>query len=194
MLTEKGMLKRLRGEELRSIGNRGFVLIKLKDRDRLQYLTLARENQQIAIATNGGRILRFPINDEQIPAMGRNAQGNQALRLRRGEKLVGCATLSENKNLLLVTELGYGKQMDANTIRLSKRGDIGTQAISFSNKQDRLAKMLVAPSGKEAIITTNTEQRLSLAIDDVEVLPRDSQGVKVVKLKPEETVSSIYLT
>ncbi|VEP13289.1 DNA topoisomerase 4 subunit A [Hyella patelloides LEGE 07179] len=193
LLTEKGILKRLKGSELQSIGNRGLVLIKLKDRDRLKYLNLVRENQEIAIATNGGRILRFPVNNEQIPVMGRNAQGNQALRLRYGEELVSCVTLSDRDNLLLITELGYGKQLDVNAIRLAKRGDIGTQAINFNNKEDRLASVTVAKAGKDAIITTNTDRRLSLAINDVEVLPRDSQGTKIVKLKSEETINNIYL-
>lgn len=193
LLSENGMLKRLRGSDIREIGNRGLVLIKLKDQDRLKYLTLAQENQDLAIATNGGRILRFPINDEQIPVMGRNAQGNQALRLRYGEKLVGCVTLNQTDNLLLLTELGYGKQLEINNLRLAKRGDIGTQAISFNDKEDRLASVIVAQPGSEAIVTTNHDRRLSLAIDDVELLPRDSQGIKVVKLKSQETVCNLYL-
>jgi DNA gyrase subunit A len=193
MLTEKGILKRLKSAELESIGNRGLVLIKLKDQDRLKYLTIADKEREIAIATNGGRILRFPIDDEQIPTMGRNAQGNQALRLRYGETLVGCTTLNSKDKLLLVTELGYGKQLDVSNIRLAKRGDIGTQAISFESKEDRLVSIVVAQSRKEGIITTNTDRRISIAIDDVEVLPRDSTGMKIVKLKSEETVSHLYL-
>jgi DNA gyrase subunit A len=193
LLTEKGMLKRLKGLELQGIGNRGLVLIKLKEQDRLKYLTLAQENQELMIATNGGRILRFPIDEAQIPAMGRNAQGNQALRLRYGEELVGCVALNEPERVLLVTELGYGKQLELNQIRLAKRGDIGTQAISFSNKEDRLASLIVAQPEREAIVTTNTEKRLSLAIDEVETLPRESQGSKIVKLKSDETISGVYL-
>ena len=193
MLTEKGILKRLKSAELESIGNRGLVLIKLKDQDHLKYLTIADKERELAIATNGGRILRFPIDDEQVPTMGRNAQGNQALRLRYGETLVGCMAIDSKDKLLLVTELGYGKQLDVSNIRLAKRGDIGTQAISFENKEDRLISMIVAQSGKEGIITTNTDRRISIAIDDVEVLPRDSTGTKIIKLKSEETVSHLYL-
>ena len=193
MLTEKGILKRLKSAELESIGNRGLVLIKLKDQDRLKYLTIADKERELAIATNGGRILRFPIDDEQVPTMGRNAQGNQALRLRYGETLIGCTTLNSKDKLLLVTELGYGKQLDVSNIRLAKRGDIGTQAISFESKEDRLVSIIVAQSGKEGIITTNTDRRISIAIDDIEVLPRDSTGMKIVKLKSEETVSHFYL-
>ena len=132
LLSEQGMLKRLKGSELDGLGNRGLVLMKLKDKDRLRDLKLVQADQELVIATNGGRMLRFPINDQQIPIMGRNAKGNQALRLRYGEKIIGCVALAEESNLLLVTELGYGKQLEIGNIRLSKRGDIGTQAINLS--------------------------------------------------------------
>ena len=193
LLTEKGVLKRLKGSELESIGNRGLVLIKLKDKDRLKYVSLAYPNQELAIATNGGRILRFPIDDQQIPSMGRNAQGNQALRLRYEETLVGCVSVNKKDNLLLVTKSGYGKQLEINNIRLAKRGDIGTQAINFADKEDRLTSVTIAQPEKEAIITTSLDRRLPLAIDDVEVLPRDSQGTKIIKLKAEETISQVYI-
>ena len=193
LLTEKGILKRLKGEELRSIGNRGLVLLKLKEQDRLKYLTLAQKERELAIATNGGRIIRLPINDEQIPVMGRNARGNQALRLRYGEEIVSCVTLNTKDKLLLITKLGYAKQLEANRIRLAKRGDIGTQAINFKDKKDRLASVVVAEAGKEAIVTTDTEKRISLLVDEIETLPRDSHGTKAFKLRSEETVENIYL-
>ena len=193
LLSQQGMLKRLSGAEIRAIGNRGFVLIKLKEKDRLAYLNLAQPGQELAIATNGGRILRFPIDDEQIPQMGRNAQGHQALRLRYGEKIVGCTTATPQDKILLLTKLGYGKQLDINAIRLAKRGDIGTQALGFNNKQDRLAAMMVAKSGLEGIVTTSENNRIPLSIDAVAELSRESKGNKVLKLNDNETVTKFYL-
>ena len=193
LLTQQGMLKRLNGEEIRTIGNRGFVLIKLKEKDRLAYLTLAQAGQELAIATNGGRMLRFPINDEQIPQMGRNAQGYQALRLRYGEEIVGCTTATGQDKLLLLTKLGYGKQLDINAIRLAKRGDIGTQALGFHNKQDRLASMALAQPAVEGIVTTSEDNRITLSMDAVEELSRESKGNRVLKLNANETITRLYL-
>ena len=193
LLTEQGMLKRLKGEEIRAIGNRGFVLIKLREKDRLAYFTLAQEGQELAIATTGGRMLRFPIDDEQIPAMGRNAQGNQAVKLRHREKIVGCTAARSKNKLLFLTQQGYGKQLDIKALRLSKKGDIGTQAMSFNNKEDRLAAMTVARKGKEGIVTTSEDRRLILSMDAVPDLPRESKGNKVLKLQSGETASKLYL-
>ncbi len=192
LLSEQGMLKRLKGSELDGLGNRGLVLMKLKDKDRLRDLKLVQADQELIIATNGGRMLRFPINDQQIPIMGRNAKGNQALRLRFGEKIIGCVTLTDQSNLLLVTELGYGKQLEIGNIRLSKRGDIGTQAINFNNKQDRLAAIMLSDSAPEAIATTTNDRRIPIVVSSVGIMPRDSKGSKVAKLDSGEIISAIY--
>lgn len=193
LLTEKGIIKRIKATELDSLGNRGLVLIKLKEQDRLRYLCFAQEDEQIAIATTGGRILRFPVNDRQIPVMGRNAQGNQALRLRYGEELAGCVTFKAKNNLLLVSQLGYGKCLPVNELRVANRGDLGTQVMQFTNKNDHLATMILAKTKAETIITTDTEKRFLLPIADFPVVGKNDPGKKLVKLKGEEKVVEVYL-
>ncbi len=191
LLTEKGIIKRISASELDGIGNRGLVLIKLKEQDRLKYVTFATEDQEIAIATSGGRILRLPVNDEQIPIMGRNAQGNQGLRLRYGETLVGCVSTNNQDNLLLVSQLGYARSLPINGLRLSRRGDIGTQGIQFSTKQDNLAQMLIAKPKLKIILTTSFNNQLIVSIDDILLQEKDSQGSKIVNIQPEEIIVSI---
>ncbi|MDJ0746932.1 MAG: DNA topoisomerase 4 subunit A [Xenococcaceae cyanobacterium MO_167.B27] len=191
LLTEKGIIKRLPISELDAIGNRGLVLIKLKEQDRLKYVTITSEEQEIAIATSGGRILRLPVNDAQIPIMGRNAQGNQCLRLRYGETLVGCVSAKNQNNLLLVSQLGYAKSLPLNTLRMSRRGEIGTQAIQFSSKQDNLVRMLLAKPTSNILLTTSTGNKLIVPVNDIPVEPKDSQGNKLGKLKSPETVVSV---
>ena len=193
LLTEKGIIKRLKATELDNLGNRGLVLIKLKEQDRLRYVCFAREDEQIAIATTGGRILRFPINDRQIPIMGRNARGNQASRLRYGEELAGCVICNSSDRLLLVSQLGYAKCLPLTELRLANRGDIGTQAMHFTSKEDNLATMTLAKAKAEAILTTDTAKRLILPVDSVPVEDKNSIGEKIVKLRGEEKIVDIYL-
>ena len=193
LLTEKGIIKRVKAAELNQIGNRGLVLIKLKEHDRLRYVCFTQEDEQIAIATTGGRILRFPINDRQIPVMGRNAQGNQASRLRYGEAVAGFVVGNSQENLVLVSQLGYGKSFPLNDLRLANRGDLGTQAMQFTNKEDNLAIMITAKVQATAILTTDREKRLILPINSVPVEGRNGTGKKLVKLKEEEKIVDIYL-
>ena len=193
LLTAKGVVKRLAISELENLGNRGFVLIKLKEQDYLQYVGFNQEDGQIAIATSTGRILRLPVDELNIPTMGRNAQGNQAIKLRSGETIVGCANVTENKNMLLVTQLGYSKQFPVNTARLCKRGDMGTSAIPFTNKQDYLAAAILAQPESEVILTTNTGKRLVQELDKIEVLGKDRKPQKIAKLESNEAIVNIYL-
>jgi DNA gyrase subunit A len=187
-LTEKGKIKRSPVSELEGLGNRGLALVKLKEDDRLSYVCLAQEKQDLAIATTGGRILRFAIDDAQIPLMGRSAQGNQILRLRYGENLAGCVAIAPNGNLLLVSMQGYGKRLPISSLRLAKLGDIGTQAMHFTSKTDNLAAMVAARSGTNIILLTNSDRCVSISVDSVVMGSKDSTGDRVAKLKSEEAI------
>ena len=191
LLTQQGRIKRLPMSELSSLTNRGLVLIKLKQ-DRLKFVGSASAGQEVAIATTGGRILRFPVDDEQLAVMGRSAQGNQALRLRYGEELTGCVCLSAEQNLLLVTRLGYGKRLPVNALRLANRGDIGTGALQFTGKTDHLAGMILAQPGTQAVLSTSADRRMSVPVESVAFWGKDGAGDRLVKLKQDEQVEEVY--
>lgn len=192
LLTEKGIIKRLKASELNNLSNRGLLLIKLKEQDSLKYVSFTREDEEIAIATTGGRILRFLVNDEQLPVMGRSAQGNPALRLRYGEELAGCATFKHDENLLLISQFGYGKRIPVSTIRLANRGDIGTQGMQFNDKTDNLAGMIVAQAGASVVLTTTADRRIVLSVEQVPFWGKDGVGERVAKLNQEEKIVGIY--
>jgi DNA gyrase subunit A len=194
LLTEKGVIKRLKASELEGLGNRGLVLIKLKETDRLKYLGFAPEGREAAIATSGGRILRVPIDENQIPIMGRNAQGNQALRLRYGEALVGWAIVTEADSMILVSQLGYGKSIPVTSLRLSNRGDIGTQAIQFTNKIDNLAGTIgMTPADRSSLILYSDRQRSwNIEVTEIPKADKNSTGDRLIKLQPEELIIDIY--
>ena len=191
LLTQQGRIKRLPMSELSSLTNRGLVLIKLKQ-DRLKFVGSASAGQEVAIATTGGRILRFPVDDEQLAVMGRSAQGNQALRLRYGEELTGCVCLSAEQNLLLVTRWGYGKRLPVNALRLANRGDIGTGALQFTSKTDHLAGMILAQPGAQAVLSTSEGRRMSVPVESVPFWGKDGVGDRLVKLKQDEQVEEVY--
>jgi DNA gyrase subunit A len=191
LLTQQGRIKRLPISELTNLTTRGTTLIKLKDDDQLQCVNLARSGEQLALSTSNGRILRFEINEAQLPSMGRNAQGNQALRLRGREKLVAQVTLSADDSLLLVTEQGYGKRLPVNAIRLVNRGDLGTQALQFKTSTDVLVGMVSASQVSEVMIVTNGERTLRLAVNSVKFWGKDGTGDRIAKLKPEEKITAV---
>ncbi|GAB4533823.1 MAG: DNA gyrase subunit A [Pleurocapsa sp.] len=192
LLTEKGIIKRLKASELDGLGNRGLVLIKLKEQDSLRYCCFAREEQEVAIATTGGRILRLPVDDAQIPTMGRNAQGNRVMRLRYGEQIVGLSVVQPEDTLAVISQLGYGKLLPVNHLRLAKRGDIGTQAMQFTNKKDLLAGIMTTRSLDNIILTTSIDRRLVFPLNILQESDKNSKGEKIGNLKSEEKIIGIY--
>ena len=192
MLTEKGIIKRLAATELDALGNRGLVLVKLKDKDTLKYFCLTAEEREIAIATSGGRILRLPVDDAQIPIMGRNAQGNRVMRLRQKESLVGCCDVAASDSIAVISQLGFGKRIAVSSLRLGNRGDIGTQAIQFTTKEDMLAGIITTKGRENITLTTNTDRRLILPVSSLKKADKNSLGERVGKLEANEIITGVY--
>jgi DNA gyrase subunit A len=193
LLSRNGRIKRLPLDELANLSRRGLSLIKLKERDWLDYVSWGREGQEVAIATTGGRVLRFQVNDRQLPIMGRNSQGHLALRLRYGESVVGCVVLNGDENLLLVSQLGYGKRLPVNKLRLAQLGEIGSNALQFANKTDNLAAMVGEKAAFNLVLVTSQQRQLDIAIGAVGLGEKDSTGDRLVKLKQEEIIASVFL-
>ncbi|NBD15804.1 MAG: DNA topoisomerase 4 subunit A [Cyanobacteria bacterium] len=192
LLTQQGRIKRLAASEIASIGNRGLSLVKLKERDRAANVCLTAEGEDVLLATSGGRILRFAVNDEQMPPMGRTAQGNLATRLRQQEQPVGCVSLSPDASILLVSQLGYAKRIPVTAIRRGSRGDIGTQGLQFINSSDRVAGMVSAePETAVVKLLTNQGRVFSLLLKEVAFWGKDGVGDRAVKLKAEETITQL---
>ena len=124
--------------------------------------------------------------------MGRIAVGVQALRLRKQEKLVGCVTLGElDDKLLLISQLGYAKRIPASALRRANRGDIGTQSLSFATKSDALAGMVLASSANEVALVTNAQRVVRLSVDSVALLGKEGTGDRIFSLNPEEKIITI---
>ncbi len=188
LLTEQGIIKRLSIEELKELGNRGITLIKLKEHDRLRYVRFTEEDKEIAIATSGGRILRFNVNQMQIPTQGRSAQGNQAIKLRFGEDLAGCEITNPNDNLILLSTMGYGKCLPVNNIRLGNRNDLGTIALQFSGKVDRLVMIKLATKNDQILAISDRERKIIINVDSRKTEGKDGKGETWVKLQEDELI------
>lgn len=193
LLTQQGRIKRLALEELQTLSNRGLSLLKLKSSDRLaQVCLLGERTQELVVATNAGRLLRFAIDEAQLPVMGRTAQGNQVTRLRQSEQTIGCVGVEEGDNLLIVTAFGYAKRLPASTLRRVNRGDIGTQALQFVDRRDRLVGLVLAqPPSTEVVLATSQARNILLCVDAVPIWGKDGTGERLPKLKTDEKVLQV---
>lgn len=194
LLTKRGRIKRVPVADIANVSNRGLTVAKLKDGDELLSVTLTQPGQFVILATSGGRLLRFEVNDDQLPVMSRGAQPQQALRLGKQETLVGCVTLNADEKFLILTEQGWGKRMKVSTPRLANRGDIGTQSLQFKSKTDSLVGIIPAHRNGEAIIVTSQDRLLSLPVTAIKLSSKDGQGDRLKILEPQEQIISLSLS
>ncbi|MEH1833339.1 MAG: DNA topoisomerase (ATP-hydrolyzing) subunit A [Nostoc sp.] len=205
LLTKQGRIKRLSLEEFTNLTRRGITILKLKDDDELSFTQFTTPGGHLILASSGGRLLRFAVNDEQLPIMGRTAMGLQAFRLLKNQQMVGCVTVGKDDQLLLVTQEGYAKRMAASQLRGANRGDLGTQALKFASKTDNLAGMVMAmPSLRDATRTagyanasgevalvTNKERVVRIPVETVPLLGRDVKGESILQLNRDEKIITV---
>ncbi|MDZ8051849.1 MAG: DNA gyrase subunit A [Aulosira sp. ZfuVER01] len=191
LLTKQGRIKRLSLEELTNLTRRGVTIVKLKDDDELLFTQFTTTSKHLIVASSSGRLLKFPVNDEQLPVMGRAAMGLQALRMLKHQQMVGCVTVNEQEDLLLVTEEGYAKRFPANQLRSANRGDLGTQYLKFTNKTDNLAGMVAAIASAEVALVTNKERVVRIPLETVPLLNRDSKGESILQLNRDEKIITV---
>lgn len=188
-LTKQGRIKRFSLTELTHLTRRGMTILKLKDGDELLSTQFTKTGEHLILASSGGRVLKFEVNDHQLPIMGRTAIGLQGLRVRQQEEMVGFVASSTKEDLLLlVTQLGYAKRMPVSVLRSANRGDIGTQTFKFSNKTDILAGMVRATTGAEVALVTNHQRVVRLGVETVPTLGKDVIGESILQLNREEKI------
>ncbi|MCG8363640.1 MAG: DNA gyrase subunit A [Pseudanabaenales cyanobacterium] len=194
LLTQEARIKRTPLAEFQNLTGRGLTALKLKAGDELRYIVIAEPDDQLILGTSGGRLLRFEINDDQTPIMGRAAQGPKAIRLRRQESLAGCVALGAQDSLLLVSEMGYAKRMPVAALRLATRGEIGTQAFRFNAKSDALATMAAATPHTQIALSTNEDRVAHIPIDAVPRQGKDTLCHRLLKPRRGERIIAIAVS
>lgn len=192
LLSEQGKIKRIPLSELHNLGNRGVSLIKLKDHDYLQYACLTKEDEEVIIATNSGRLLRFLVTDEFLPIMGKSAQGNTALKLRFQEAIVGCISTKNTGNILLISQFGFIKRLPLSTIRRTKLGELGTMGVQFSRKTDYLLSLHHADSQLTLSVISDSQQVINLPVENIKLWGKDGFGDRILSLDHDEMLIASF--
>lgn len=154
LLSSDGRFKRLLLTEFQDLSSRATSVLKLKEGVSLKQVVLCQEGKDLVVGSNTGRLLRLIINDENLPVMGRNAQGPVLLRLLPGEEVIGAAAVSENDHLWIATREGVLKKSIVDNIRQNVRGDIGSFCIKVTGQSERVVDIQRSSSDILAIVTT----------------------------------------
>jgi DNA gyrase subunit A len=194
LVTTQGRIKRLPMSEFASITGRGLTALKLKDGDTLKYAIPANMGSELILATSGGRLLRFAVNEEQLPEMSRTSQGSQAIRLVKQEVVVGCVPIKAPCDLLLFSAKGYAKRMPVSAINAGARGGIGSQSFQFSQVNDQLVVVMLAVPEMIVTVVSSEERMAQLAIADVPKQGRSQPCDRILTPGRSEKIITIFPT
>ena len=172
LLSSDGRFKRIAAEEFRELSGRATTVLKLKDGVVLERAVICKETDNLIVASSTGRSLRLPLDENNVPLMGRTAQGPTLMRLLPGETIVGAAVTAADADVLLISALGQLKKLAVSNLRLCQRGDLGEIALRFSNRNDQLVDLRACDVELVAVET----QTGSIRLQTDSLLAEDSRG------------------
>ena len=141
LLSTDGRFKRLPIEDFLELSGRATTVLKLKDGVELQRVVACGDGHELVVASSTGRMLRLAVNGDNLPVMGRTAQGPVLLRLLPGETVVGATCGAATAGVLLATQLGRVKRLAVTELRPCQRGDIGQIGLRFLERDDRVVDL-----------------------------------------------------
>lgn len=189
-VTKNGVIKRTELSEFDNIRKSGKIAITLKEDDELIYVGVTTGNDEIAIGSNNGRMVRF--NEDEVRVMGRTASGVKGIELENS-KVIGAEVLKPNQLILIVTENGYGKKSEIEEYRLTHRGSKGVKALNITDKNGMMVALkCVNPENEsDLMIMTDSGIIIKLPLEQVSTLKRATQGVRLINLKEDQKVSTV---
>lgn len=189
-ITRNGFVKRTEVSEFDSIRKGGKIAITLRDDDELICVNKTCGNSKVVIGAKNGKMCKFDENEVRI--MGRSASGVKGMDLD-GSIVVGADVALENDLLLLVTEKGYGKISSLDEYRLTHRGSKGVKAYNITDKNGLLASLTRVDNidNYDLMLITDTGIVMKMPLEQVSVLKRATQGLRLINLKDDHIVSSI---
>ena len=195
MATTNGTIKKTKAKEYENIRANGLIAIKLDDGDELRWVRRTSGNDDVIMSTAFGQAIRF--NEQDARSMGRSARGVRGIRLRPGDKVVGVDVVdpsNDKAKLLIMGERGYGKITKASNFPVHKRGGIGIKAAVVTAKTGNIMTVRSLDNDtKEIIVISAGGQTIRLAISDISVLGRATQGVRIMSLGAGDLVASVGL-
>jgi DNA gyrase subunit A len=169
LLSSDGRFKRLPYEDVQELSGRAATVLKLKEGVSLRQVVLCREGHELVAASSAGRVLRLAVDSNNLPLMGRTAQGAMLLRLLPGERVVGACSAMADGSVLLATRRGQVKRLAVGELRSCQRGDMGQIGLRFNHRDDALVALSAATTLVAVSLGTNRSLRLqpaSLEIQD----------------------------
>ena len=188
--TKNGLVKRTELKEFDNIRQSGKIAITLKEDDELISVKITNGDSQILMCSSQGRMVRF--HENEIRIMGRTASGVRGINLT-DDICVGTEISELGKQLLVVTENGYGKKTDIEEYRETKRGSKGVKTINISEKNGNVIGFKSTTDEKDLMIITDNGMIIRMDVANISKMGRVTKGVRLINLKDNNKVASISI-
>jgi DNA gyrase subunit A len=196
MVTKNGKIKKTALDEFVSSRRSGLVAIKLTKEDVLGWVMISSGKDEIILATKKGQAIRF--SEKDVRTMGRSTAGVTALKLKKGDEVVGTSLISGSKEeiqklqLLLVAENGFGKKVLLNQFKKQRRAGQGIKTAKLTEKTGLLVSaQLLGGQEEDLIAVSKRGQVLRTSLGSISVLGRATQGVRIMKLDTGDKIASV---
>lgn len=196
MFTKDGVAKKCDAKAFEDVRRSGLIAITLKDNDSLIAARFVGKNDELSLVTRGGQSIRFKESD--VRQMGRTAGGVTAMKLGKGDEIVSADVFTKDvkdREILIVTEDGYGKSTPAKEYKVQNRGGSGIKTVKVTDKTGKVVCGIVITAEErkegELVIMSKKGQVIKLPLKDVPTLGRDTQGVRVMKMRAGDSIASV---
>lgn len=183
LATKNGLIKKTDLAEFERIQSNGKIAIRLQEGDELIGAMHTDGDNEIIIASTGGKCIRF--HEQDIRDTGRSSMGVKSISLDKGERVVDATIVRENTDVLTITENGYGKRTDIDEYRFQARGGKGIKVGVLNEKTGNVVNLKLVSTEEDVMILADNGVVIRLNADSISKIGRNTQGVKLMRLKDE---------
>lgn len=193
--TSRGVVKKTPMEDFANIRTAGIIAITLDKGDNLTFVDTTSGEDDVLLTTEMGQSIRF--SEKDVRPMGRSAKGVGGIKLsREKDSVVGTVIIpkkSKNIELLVLSELGYGKKTATEEYKVQKRAGSGILTYKVKDKTGRLvtARAIERDKNLDVLIATTSGKIIRLSAKQIPTLGRATQGVRLIKLNERDKVASV---
>ena len=192
MATKKGQVKKTSLEQYSRPRTNGINAITIKEDDILLEAKLTTGESQVMLALKSGKAIRF--EEAKTRPMGRNASGVRGIRLQneKTDEVIGMIAVDDmESDILVVSENGYGKRSSLEDYRITNRGGKGVKTISITEKTGNLVAIKNVSDADDLMIINKSGIAIRMAVQDLRVMGRATQGVKLINLKGNDSIAAV---
>ena len=197
MCTKRGVIKKTSLEAYSRPRTNGINAINIREDDELLEAKLTNGSNEIILAVKSGRAIRF--NESTVRPMGRTASGVRGVNLANTDEVIGMICIQDNsETILVVSDHGYGKRSFLNdpedgepVYRVTNRGGKGVKTLNVTEKTGPLTAIKTVTDEDDLMIITQSGMAIRMHVEDIRVMGRTAQGVKLINLKGKETIAAV---